>query len=89
MTITNLLCQVILSLVTNITNVTYEMPLGSPNRAGTERHIMTNVFERATITWVIKGQTNTHHADRLIYSATQVLRLQETWVPQELRIQQP
>jgi hypothetical protein len=87
--ITNILCQVVLSLVTNTTNANFDLPTGAPGSPGKARHVMTNVFERATITWVISGRTNVCTSDKLIYTATQVLRLQETWVPQELMIRQP
>jgi hypothetical protein len=86
--ITNLICQVVLSLVTNTTNANFDLPTGAPGSPGKARHVMTNVFERATITWVISGRTNVCTSDKLIYSATQVLRLREVWESGPLTIHQ-
>jgi hypothetical protein len=107
--ITNVIAIVALTLVTNVTNSTFEMPLesiyappipvpiidagrhritGNAPRRETQRIISTNVLERSTITWVLNGRTNSCTVDRTIYSATQVLRLRETWEPGGLTIHQ-
>lgn len=82
---TNILCQIVLSLITNVTNVTFEMPMdgstlnAAGRRIASQRIVTTNVLERSTLTWVLQGRTNTCTLDRTIYSASQVLRLKETW----------
>ena len=81
---TNVLAQIILSLVTNVTNVTFEMPMNgvlapSGRSVQSQRIVTTNVVERSTVTWVLQGRTNTVTHDRMIYSASQVLRLKESW----------
>lgn len=86
---TNLLAQVVLSLITNVTNATFEMPLdggAAMQTRATQRVITTNVLERSTITWTLNGRTNSCSVDRMIYSATQVLRLKETWEAGSLTI---
>jgi hypothetical protein len=96
---TNVIAIVALTLVTNVTNSTFEMPLenaylpsrGSPvsvPRRETQRIISTNVLERSTITWVLNGRTNSATVDRTVYSATQVLRLREVWESGPLTIHQ-
>jgi hypothetical protein len=97
---TNVIAIVALTLITNVTNSTFEMPLesmyaapiprgsGNAPRRETQRIISTNVMERSTITWVLNGRTNSATVDRTIYSATQVLRLREHWEPGQLTIHQ-
>ena len=86
---TNLLANLVLTVLTNVTNVTVELPIGGPDGATTARYITTNVYERSVITWTFAGRTNSAAVDRLIYTATQVMRLRQTWEPGELSIQQP
>jgi hypothetical protein len=86
---TNVTAVLLVTLVTNVTNLTVPLPTGGPSGATNERYLTTNVFERSTVTWTWQGQTNSAASDKLIYTATQVLRLRQVWEPSELRIQQP
>lgn len=85
---TQLLAKLIIVLVTNVSNVVVELPMG-PTGGGSERYVTTNIFERSTISWVWAGQTNSAEVNKLVYTATQVMRLRQTWEPGELRIHQP
>jgi hypothetical protein len=81
---TNITAVLLVTLVTNVTNVTFEMPmdgalLANGRRVQSQRVTTTNVVERSAVTWVFQGRTNTASHDRLIYSASQVLRLKESW----------
>jgi hypothetical protein len=82
---TNIIAIVALTLITNVTNSTFEMPL--ENAYLPSRGSPVNVPRRETQR-ILNGRTNSATVDRTVYSATQVLRLREVWESGPLTIHQ-
>lgn len=95
---TNLLCAVVITIVTNVVpsdNARWERDWGMswPEGGGpmriaapaTESYLTTNVTEHSVITVPLPGGAKEFSSDRLISSVTAILKKLEEWKPAGMR----